>query len=414
MRIHRDERGQTIILVALSLPILLGFIGFATDVGLLFMDKRQIQTAADSAAIAGALNLNYGSYVSAAKTASAANGYTDGNNGVTVTVNDPPQWASSNYLGKTGYVEATVSKTESTIFMSLFGRPTVTVTARAVATNQGPGKGCVYTLGSSGLGIHIQGSAEITATDCGLYDNSNGSPAISQTGNGPKLYADFGSIGVVGTAGNVGNYSPTPITGIAPVNDPLSYFPDYSCNGSSCGCSGTSTLPCTGYPYSTAVTCKSASGSTLSPGCYNGLSGSYTLSAGTYLINGDISGGITGTGVTLILTSGSIAPKGNTTITLSAPLASSDSSGSNPFDGILIYQVRSDTAGTDMKGNSDFNAQGVIYMPTASFEMEGSTGGTIYADFVVSSLDVQGTPNIYDYQALSGVQNPLTSISLVE
>jgi Flp pilus assembly protein TadG len=414
MRIHRDERGQTIILVALSLPILLGFIGFATDVGLLFMDKRQIQTAADSAAIAGALNLTYGDYVTAARAASTANGFDYTKTGVTVTVSDPPTWASSNYVGKTGYVEATVSKSESTIFLSLFGQPSVTVTARAVATNQGPGKGCVYTLGSSGLGMHIQGSAAITATDCGMYDNSNGSPAISQTGNGPNLYADFGSIGVVGSAGNVGNYSPTPITGIAPVNDPLSYFPNYSCSGSSCGCAGTTTLPCTGFPYSSPVTCKSASGSTLSPGCYNGLSGSYTLSTGTYLINGDISGGITGTGVTLILTSGSIEPKGNTTINLSAPLASGDPSGTNPFDGILIYQVRSDATGTDMKGNSDFNAQGVIYMPTASFEMEGNTGGTIYADFVVSSLDIQGNPTIHDYQALSGVQNPLTSISLVE
>ncbi len=63
MRIHRDERGQTIILVALSLPLLLGFVGIATDVGALFKDKRTMQTAADAAAIAGALNLNYGSTV---------------------------------------------------------------------------------------------------------------------------------------------------------------------------------------------------------------------------------------------------------------------------------------------------------------------------------------------------------------
>ena len=48
MRIHRDERGQTIILVALSLPLLLGFVGIATDVGALFKVKRTMQTAADA------------------------------------------------------------------------------------------------------------------------------------------------------------------------------------------------------------------------------------------------------------------------------------------------------------------------------------------------------------------------------
>ncbi|HEV2576605.1 MAG TPA: pilus assembly protein TadG-related protein [Acidobacteriaceae bacterium] len=414
MRLHRDERGQTIILVALSLPFMLGFVGMATDVGALFKDKRTIQTAADAAAIAGALNLRYGSYVTTAKNASTANGYTDGSNGVTVTVKSPPVWASSNYYNKADYVEATVTKVEPTIFLSVFGFPSVTVTARAVATDQGPGDGCMYTLGTTGNDIHIQGSAEITATSCGMLVNSSSSNAITQTGNGPNLYARFRSIGVVGDPSGIGNYSPTPITGIAQVSDPLSYFPNYSCNNNACGCSGTPTIPCTGYPYSSAVICGNASGATLSPGCYKGLNGTYTLSSGTYLINGKIDGNITGSGVTLILISNSIETTGSKAITLTAPLASSDPSGTNPFDGIVIYQVPSDTTATDMKGNSTLNAQGVIYMPTAEFEMEGSTGGTIYADFVVSSIDIQGTPNIYDYQALAGVQSPITSINLVE
>ena len=78
MRIHRDDRGQTIMLVALALPILLGFVGIATDLGSLFKDRRTIQTAADAAAIAGALNLSSGNWSSAAKAASGTNGFTDG------------------------------------------------------------------------------------------------------------------------------------------------------------------------------------------------------------------------------------------------------------------------------------------------------------------------------------------------
>ena len=91
MRIHRDERGQTIILVALSLPLLLGFVGIATDVGALFKDKRTMQTAADAAAIAGALNLSNGNWNAAAKAASSTNGYTDGGS-VHVTPVNGPTW----------------------------------------------------------------------------------------------------------------------------------------------------------------------------------------------------------------------------------------------------------------------------------------------------------------------------------
>lgn len=157
-----------------------------------------------------------------------------------------------------------------------------------------------------------------------------------------------------------------------------------------------------------------ATGTTLSPGCYNGLSGAYSLTSGTYIINGDISGAISGTGVTLIITAGSIATTGNKTITLSAPSAANDPDDTNPFDGIVIYQVRSDAIGADMKGTPTLNAQGVIYMPAASFTLQGNASGTIYADFVVNSLNLQGNPTINDYQALSGVQSPIHSIALVE
>ena len=50
----RDESGQTLIFVAMSMSVILGFVAMATDVGTLLHDKRSLQIAADSAAIAGA------------------------------------------------------------------------------------------------------------------------------------------------------------------------------------------------------------------------------------------------------------------------------------------------------------------------------------------------------------------------
>ena len=59
MRIKRDEVGQTLVLTALCLGAMLGVVALATDVGLMFHARRNMQIAADSAAVAGALDYLY-------------------------------------------------------------------------------------------------------------------------------------------------------------------------------------------------------------------------------------------------------------------------------------------------------------------------------------------------------------------
>ncbi len=130
MQLLREEKGQALIVVALAFTCIMGFVGLAVDVGGLLHDKREIQVAADAAAIAGALHLNYPDRVTAAKNASAANGFTDGSGNVTVTVNPPP--LSGEYLNQAGYIEVVVTKTEPTVFMGFFHHGTMPVSARAV------------------------------------------------------------------------------------------------------------------------------------------------------------------------------------------------------------------------------------------------------------------------------------------
>jgi Flp pilus assembly protein TadG len=433
MRIHRDERGQTLILVALSLPILLGFVGFATDVGLLFMDKRQIQTAADSAAIAGALNLNYGSStsVAAAKAASASNGFTDGSSGVTVTVPSTPTWPSSNYFGKTGYVEATVSKSESTIFLALFGRPTVTVTARAVATNQAAGTGCLYTVGTSGTTFTNNGGITLTAPGCGLVVESSDPEAMDINGNST---VQLGSIGVVGgytKSGKSGSVTPTPIQNIAPESDPLNFLPQYSLTSSTTGhgnnavttysASCASGYDCSKSPAPSTCASNSSSGynvpagATLSPGCYASLnfpsSGTVTLNPGLYLVDGDVnfgSGNVTGSGGVTFYTNGTFN-FGSGTYTLSAPNDSSQL-----YNGVLFAESLDDTNSITFGGNSSTVIKGVVYAPDADFKMAGTPSIHLYADFVVKDITLSGNVSFTSYAALSGVSNPLTTIALVE
>ncbi len=51
-RSHRRERGATALIFAFSLVVLIGFMAFAIDPGVLFQEKRDLQTGAEAAALA--------------------------------------------------------------------------------------------------------------------------------------------------------------------------------------------------------------------------------------------------------------------------------------------------------------------------------------------------------------------------
>src|ERR1700730_1775148 len=90
MKRLKDESGQALVISVLSMTCLFGFAALATDVGFILREKRLLQIAADSAAVAGAAELNYGNATSAAQAAATKNGFTNGPGGAIVTVNTPP------------------------------------------------------------------------------------------------------------------------------------------------------------------------------------------------------------------------------------------------------------------------------------------------------------------------------------
>ena len=133
---RKNEAGQALVFAAVGLAVLMGFAGLGIDMGMLRYQKRLQQTAADAGALAGANNLAFpasGGVTAGAKNASAGNGFTDGTNNVTVTVNNPP--ASGPHTGNANYVEVLVTAVQPTYFMKVLGINSQTVTARAVATN---------------------------------------------------------------------------------------------------------------------------------------------------------------------------------------------------------------------------------------------------------------------------------------
>ena len=121
-----NESGQSLIIAALCTTCLFGFVALAADVGIMLREKRLLQIAADSAAIAGASDFSYGNATTAARAAAAQNGFTNGSGGATVTVNSPPLYGA--YAGHAGYVEVIASQNQPTIFMGFFGRSAMAVT----------------------------------------------------------------------------------------------------------------------------------------------------------------------------------------------------------------------------------------------------------------------------------------------
>ena len=255
------EAGQSIILLALALVVLLGFMGFGIDMGILRYEKRIEQTAADAAALAGANNLGHGGVVAGAQDASALDGFTDTGGGevancgsgapvgtVCVQINNGPQ--SGPHSGDANYVEALVAVVQPTYFMRVVGITQETVTARAVATDLSGSTatgGCLYTLGppsSSIEGVNIQGSAILNAPSCGIVDNGD----FNTKGNELIVTAEtFGTSGDWQKSGPGGSVTceatpdscpttnmpagPDPLAGLTPPCNPCTGGGTLSANG---------------------------------------------------------------------------------------------------------------------------------------------------------------------------------------
>jgi len=127
MRLVRDERGQTLVVTALILTMLLGMAGIAIDVAWYGFNLMRMQRAADAAALAGVVYLP-GSPLSAGAAALAEagkNGYVTGTGGVSVV---PQQAPDNNRM-----LDVTVQAPVQTYFARLFGTSTIQGTRKARA-----------------------------------------------------------------------------------------------------------------------------------------------------------------------------------------------------------------------------------------------------------------------------------------
>jgi hypothetical protein len=408
--LRRSDAGQVMILICLAIVTIMGLVGLVADVGSLQAQKQLLQTAADSAALAAGQEVSYGDSVAAGDADAASNGFTNGQNGVVVTINNPP--LNGPNTGKSGYIEVIVSRPEPTFFLRVLGWTTITISGRAMSA-LGNGPNCIYVLNPSApSAMNLNGNINIQSA-CGLLVDSSSSSGLSVNGNISITASNIGVVGGYSSNGNV-TLTPQPKTGILPAADPLAYVeaPSYgACSYNSFSLNGN--YGSSGSPYQ------------MNPGVYcGGMSfngnlyvkfnaGTYVLAGGGMNFNGNAT--LTGTGVTFYNTTGTggykgIVLNGNITLNLSAPTSGS-------LSGILFFQDRSiagGSASSTINGNSGSTIDGALYFPTTTLTYNGNSSTNGYSIVVANEWIVNGNSTLGNNYTSLANGSPIKGLVLSE
>ena len=405
IRSDRSRReGTVIIAVSVSLVAILGFVALSLDGGLLLDKRRQVQAAADAAALAAGCELYYtwrtqtgrdtdGSIALFAKRVAEENGFKDGVNGVSVQVHIPP--LTGLFAGQYGHAEVTISTSQKRYFSKIFGQSTdVPIGARAVARGKSStiNNGIIVLDPDNKGSFSNGGGATVTVKGTApILVNSNDVEAMIANGGGTVTsQAGYDVTGIPGwTTPGGGSFTGTIDSGVAPTPDPLRFVPEP--NYSDYIVRSTKKLQ-----HSSALNI------TIRPGIYIGGiaitgKGNIFMEPGIYYMEG---GGFTTIGQGSLIgyevmifnhplaNSDVISLAGQGLITLTPPT-------SGPYQGISIFQSRTTTAQPDVSvtgsGTAPLTISGTFYVPNALLKVTGNgTQDTIGSQYISNTLQLGG------------------------
>ena len=371
---RRCTSGGVAALFAIVSPVLVGAMGLGAETGYWYMQKRNVQNAADVGAHGAAIRKISGDDAAGY---SAMADYVVQRTGLNMArtntnVVSPP--ASGPGAGLAGAVAVTVEQTVPRMFSAIYSSNAITVTGRAVAHADAGGPGCVIALAHYAQGaITISGSADVDLVGCDLVSNAEGA-SIKVIGAGGSVSARC-----VQTRGII-SYSVAPTLDCErmrqhapPIVDPYAAVPEPALTGA---CQSSNVGHNNQMTVVTSVETH-ASGMNSMRFC-NGLSlrGDVTLSPGLYLIEGgdfriNANASINGDGVIFFLADGvEMVFNGTADMDLSAPL-------SGDYAGILIFGSRSATTMSHrINGDAGVTLDGAIYTPASHLDVQGSAATT--------------------------------------
>jgi hypothetical protein len=420
------EGGQALILIAFAALALFAITGLAIDGSNKYSDRRHAQNAADTAALAGALEKSTGmtnglsdcscppasgspsafcqAILSKVRERTDQNGYNGDLTTNQVEVYSPPK--SGPYTGQCSYVQVKITSYVDTYFTRVLGinQSTNIVEATAYAGKGGtlgdgamlvsydPAPGCSSGVGSGGGSFDITGSATVNLTDGGIFLNSNKTCGFSAP-NCPNIQIAGGAgINSAGTTDNINQQDCTAKNPpIYPVPERLNQTPvvipddiDIPDEPPECNQLATAYPVPTGQDKVWHIT----------PGYYSdfpqsNLNGDIVgnkkdiiMDPGVYCVgksihwSGSTFTSLDGTsGVTIYLKSGKDFDLSiNSPITLYAPHSGSD------YDGYIIIQdgTPANIGSCSMTGGTYLNLEGTVFTPYCNLKVNG--GGDEEAD----------------------------------
>jgi Flp pilus assembly protein TadG len=320
LRSWRDERGAVMVIAAAMMVAMLAMAAFAIDVGSWYQTKRQVQAAADAAALAGVQDLPG----SASSAQTDAQSYVSKNiSGATATVTTPYQSSSSE-------IQVSVTKTAPSFFGQLLGINSATITAGAAAKK----------------------NASATPSAVFSYDDSCSDQSMVLNGNSITITGGVHSNGSFFNNSNYGVYGASTYGG----PNGCSYTGNGN-NNTYGGASGpTVDAKLEPWPVNYAT---SPPACTYSASSFTWNTNDATLPAGVYCATGQIS--INGNDLS-----------GDVTFVASSFNLNGNSENFTPYaQNLLIYQTGSNAL--DINGN-DFVTLGTVFAPQATIVLNGNSG----------------------------------------
>ena len=412
-KLWRDRRGNTIIVAAATMPLMMGAAGLASDTIQWVLWKRQLQRLADSGAMAGVFAKAAGQTVGSCSTALLSTATYQNpiaydirkNNKLAVTPTcamESPTFGLT--AGDTNAIKVTLTMSKRLNFSSQF-IDTPTIEVEATATIVPDGKYCVIALESGDVtGIDATGSTVVNL-GCGGKTNSTSMSAAVATGSSNVKMTPVAAVGGIPASTHWGTGTVLQPFSLAqadpfinvPVPTPtncMSFDDMVSANGNSKDFSATRTS-------ATAVYCIKESG-----GSGFQVSGDINLGKGTYVLDAtdlkmsSSGSSLTCSGCTIVLTSSTAATApssiGSVHITGGKLNLTSPEAG-NTYAGISIYQDRRATAYNDntFNGNGSSSLEGALYFPNADLTFSGVSGqSTSCLQLVGRHITFTGNSNI--------------------
>lgn len=430
-RLFKNRRGNVLAIAAAAMPMVIGCAGLATDTIEWTLWKRQLQRAADSAAIAGVYDRENATNGSTSNTSTAVSHDLAINNHVWMSlISGYPQVTYPSDSGaKVDQVQVTLKIQQSLPFSSLFMSSAPIITASATAASISTGTPCALALNSTGTAMNYSGNATVNAPTCILYSDSASANSASAGGSSAVTAKSIAAVGGIQQSNNWNvqsyiPYSPSisdPFSTIAPDTTAMKcagHFQSGNGNGNG-NANGVQTWVYDSLDENTNMATATYLGSdgathtgvncwkSLSVGSNKSLTVPSTYSGPIYVDanaahggNGsvDFQGNFTCGSCTVVLTNsdstsstiGTFSSNAQATNTITSPTTGT-------YAGIAVFQDRRASGGNTDKINGGANnvVTGAIYFPKDTLQINGTgTATSLCAMWVANNITFLGNSSI--------------------